>query len=210
MIRMSSDGEVLEVGQKLQSETSEVRYLPGGICPGFVNTHCHLELSHLKSKVQSGKGLVSFIQGVQSQRKAEEEEIHEAIRQADLAMWKNGIVAVGDISNGSSSFHQKIQSKIHYHTFIELFGFDPQKAKDIFESGKTLKAEAEKVGLLASLVPHSPYSVSNALFKYLKAEKNNALLSIHNQETAAENELFHKKRRTKGDARKLWFIYRAP
>ena len=191
MIRMSSDGEVLEVGQKLQSETSEVRYLPGGICPGFVNTHCHLELSHLKSKVQSGKGLVSFIQGVQSQRKAEEEEIHEAIRQADLAMWKNGIVAVGDISNGSSSFHQKIQSKIHYHTFIELFGFDPQKAKDIFESGKTLKAEAEKVGLLASLVPHSPYSVSNALFKYLKAEKNNALLSIHNQETAAENELFH-------------------
>ena len=193
MIRMSSDGEVLEVGQKLQSETSEVKYLPGGICPGFINTHCHLELSHLHQKIAKGKGLPSFIKGVQKERQANVEAIKQAIKVADENMWKNGIVAVGDISNGSSSFHQKIQSKIHYHTFIELFGFDPQKAKDIFESGKTLKAEAEKVGLLASLVPHSPYSVSNALFKYLKAEKNNALLSIHNQETAAENELYQTK-----------------
>lgn len=193
MIRMSPEGEVLEVGQYLQSEPSEVKYLPGGICPGFINTHCHLELSHLHQKIAKGKGLPSFIKGVQKERQADVEAIKQAIKVADENMWKNGIVAVGDISNGSSSFHQKTQSKIHYHTFIELFGFDPEKATTVWKRGKELKATAEKMGLIASLVPHSPYSVSKELFFLLSEEKDNRILSIHNQETAAENELYQTK-----------------
>jgi cytosine/adenosine deaminase-related metal-dependent hydrolase len=190
MLRLDNEGGIMEVGVGLQAEPSEVNYFPGGLCPGFVNTHCHLELSHLKGKIKSGKGLIAFIEGVQNERKAEEEEIQEAIKEADEEMWKNGIVAVGDISNGNSSFHQKQKSPIQYHTFLELFGFDPVQAENVWKRGKDLKAEAEKLGLSATLVPHSPYSVSKQLFHSLQSEKQNGPLSIHNQESAAENELY--------------------
>tara|TARA_B100001109_G_scaffold255824_1_gene261250 strand:+ start:16395 stop:17555 length:1161 start_codon:yes stop_codon:yes gene_type:complete len=190
MIRTDQEGKILEVGANLSVENSEVNYLEGALCPGFINTHCHLELSHLKNKIESGKGLISFIKGVQSQRKAEEEEIQEAILKADEEMWKAGIVAVGDISNGTTSFLQKQKSNIEYHTFVELFGFDPAKATEVWTRGQKVQATAIAMGLSASLVPHSPYSVSKPLFQLLKAEKDNAPICIHNQENEAENELY--------------------
>ncbi|MEQ8910529.1 MAG: amidohydrolase family protein [Vicingaceae bacterium] len=190
MLRLAKDGTVLEVGTQLHAEEANVKYLPGALCPGFVNTHCHLELSHLKGKINSGEGLIAFIKGVQNERKAEEEEIQNALAQADQAMWKAGIVAVGDISNGTSTFKQKQSSPITYHTFVELFGFDPTQAESVWKRGKEIKFTAENMGLTASLVPHSPYSVSKALFSLLKAEQNNSPMCIHNQETAAENEFY--------------------
>ncbi|MBY0542427.1 MAG: amidohydrolase, partial [Sphingobacteriaceae bacterium] len=33
----------------------------GVIVPGFINTHCHLELSHLKNKIEEKTGLTGFI-----------------------------------------------------------------------------------------------------------------------------------------------------
>lgn len=192
MLRLDEKGTILEVGTQLQGEPSEVEYFKGGLCPGFVNTHCHLELSHLKGKIAAGKGLIEFIGSVQQQRAATEEEIQEAIIKADAEMQASGIVAVGDISNGNSTFAQKLKSKIHYHSFIELFGFDQSQATAILTRGKALKMEANARGLKASIVPHSPYSVSEKLFKLIAEAEHNSPLSIHNQENEAENEFYQK------------------
>jgi cytosine/adenosine deaminase-related metal-dependent hydrolase len=44
-----------------------------------------------------------------------------------------------------------------------------------------------------SITPHSPYSVSKTLFHLLNQNTADQLISIHNQETPAENELYGKK-----------------
>lgn len=175
------------------SENWHIEKLSGSICPGFVNTHCHLELSHLKGKVAEKTTLPGFITLLQAQRKASEEEIQSALEKADAEMWKNGIVAVGDICNSADSIYQKKKSKIFYHSFIELFGFNPLAADELFNRALVL---SEGFGDLSNnIVPHAPYSVSKELFEKIKsfALKHSNTLTIHNQETPSENDLYKSK-----------------
>ena len=99
-----------------------IEYFKGALCPGFINAHCHLELSHMLAKIEQKSGLPSFISQVTDKRQATQEQILAAIDQADHAMIINGIVGVGDISNLSDTFSTKLNSTIQYHTFIELIG----------------------------------------------------------------------------------------
>lgn len=169
------------------------RHYSGALVPGFINTHCHLELSHLRGKISQHTGLFKFVSEVMKNRAADASEIMKAMEHADEEMYQNGIVAVGDISNQPVSASVKQKSKIYYHTFVEAMGFNPAQASSIITKAKeTLKGfETSK----ASIVPHAPYSVSDALFAEIatisKAQGN--LLSIHNQETLAENEFFQHK-----------------
>src|SRR5258708_35961120 len=110
-------------------------------------------------------------------------------------MWENGIVAVGDISNTADSFEAKQKSKIFYHTFIELIGFNPERTETVFALGKELQNDANQMDLKNSLVPHAPYSVSDNLMQKISSDvlETNYPVSIHNQESEAENLFFKKK-----------------
>lgn len=194
IVAVKENGEIENVfNSENFSENTKVEKLNGAICPGFVNTHCHLELSHMKGKVAEKTTLPGFITSLQSQRKASSEEIQSAIEKADSEMWQNGIVAVGDICNSADTIAQKNKSKIYYHSFIELFGFNPIAADEIFNRAIAL---SESFGALSnSMVPHAPYSVSKELFEKINAHtiKSNKTLTIHNQETPSENELYKSK-----------------
>ncbi|WP_199138491.1 amidohydrolase family protein [Pedobacter sp. ASV12] len=193
VIGLDVDGTITAVLTPEQAQEMKlegiVKY-KGAIIPGLVNTHCHLELSHLFKKIDEHTGLPQFIRQILALRAQPEDEIIEAMQKADEAMYANGIVAVGDISNQLDSKPIKLQSKIYYHTFVEVFGFS-RPAAPVIEAG--LKLKADFLPLKASVVPHAPYSVSSSLFAEIK--KNHTeddILSIHNQETAGENELFSK------------------
>lgn len=194
IVAVKENGEIENVfSSENISENTNVEKLNGAICPGFVNTHCHLELSHMKGKVAEKTTLPGFITSLQSQRKASSEEIQSAIEKADSEMWQNGIVAVGDICNSADTIAQKNKSKIYYHSFIELFGFNPNASDEIFNRALAL---SKSFGALSnSMVPHAPYSVSKELFERINAHtiKSNKTLTIHNQETPSENELYKSK-----------------
>lgn len=169
--------------------TEVVRY-EGLLVPGFVNTHCHLELSNLKGEIPRYTGLPAFVQQVIRLRSSDEYAINLAMLKADVEMFDNGIVAVGDISNQAVSAGIKAGSPLYYHTFLELLGFNPDTAKLSME--RALEFLDKFLPLKASIVPHAPYSVSPELFAELKAygDAVQGLSSMHNQETTDENSFF--------------------
>ena len=124
------------------------------------------------------------------------EEILDAISKADAQMEEEGIVAVGDISNKVDTAKAKEQSNIRYYTFVEMFDFlQNERAQATYEQYKTVfDNQSRNNGNRISYVPHAPYTVSKALFNIIREQNNpNATLSIHNQETAHEDNLFLKK-----------------
>jgi cytosine/adenosine deaminase-related metal-dependent hydrolase len=196
VIIVDDAGKILKLDDKRNYDDSELEYHEGVIVPGFVNTHCHLELSHMEGQIDTGKGLIAFITDVVTKRAADAEEIQTAIATQEAEMIKNGIVAVGDISNLTDTFAQKAKGNLYYSTFVEFF--------DLFQEANT-QAEFDKYKAVydaletsekskKSIVPHAPYSVSKPLFAMLKdANIAGEIISIHNQELAAENELFEHK-----------------
>ena len=195
----------------------DVQYFKGILSPGFVNCHCHLELSHMKGLIPEKTGLVDFVFKVVNERHFGEDEILDAIANAEDEMFSNGIVAVGDICNNTITLSQKLKGRLAYYNFIEVFGWSPQVAGQRFERSKmhydefvnselsvvngewpmvnegettNHKLQTTNYKLQTSLVPHAPYSVSDKLWNLLQPFFINKTISIHNQETSFEDELF--------------------
>jgi len=123
VIVLDDNGQVVAIGERTSYDTSSLEIYEGVIIPGFVNTHCHLELSHMKGKVNTGTSLIPFISNVVQFRDIPQEEIMAAIEAGDREMYEAGIVAVGDISNKIDTAAQKSKSSINYYTFVECFDF---------------------------------------------------------------------------------------
>ena len=191
ILHVGDNGEILDLIDTKGNvkEENKLEFYNGIVTPGFINAHCHIELSSLKNKIPEKKGLTNFINKIVKQKT---ELNKNEIVKADKIMQDNGIVAVGDISNSDISFETKKNSKIKYHTFIELISPDKNKAYDALNYGLELKTKAKQNKLKNSLVPHATYSVSQKLLQLIseQAYKENAIISFHNQETESENQMF--------------------
>ncbi len=176
----------------------DVQQFSGILSPGFINCHCHLELSHMKGLIPEGTGLGKFVLNVVQQRHFPDEEIFLAIQKAEDEMLLNGIVAVGDICNNALTVSQKTKGRMYYHNFIEASGFNPAIARQRFEQSVNFFGEYAKNYSIPvesnSIVPHAPYSVADELWDLIINFPGNHLLTIHNQETAGENEWFINKK----------------
>ncbi|MGB1205219.1 MAG: amidohydrolase family protein [Chitinophagales bacterium] len=186
-------GKILEVAPpQTYSDTEKYK---GILCPNFVNTHCHLELSYLKNIIPTGTGLVNFIKPILKIRNDfSAETMATAIAAAEKEMLQNGIAAIGDISNDTTSFAQKAKGNLRYHTFIELLEFKANEAETAMQAGiAVLEKVPTAARSTASLSPHAPYTVSGSLLEKIAVfnnAKKHGIVSIHNQECAAENEFF--------------------
>lgn len=185
-IRLSDEGRILEVMNGIDPKAI-AHY--AGLCPGFINAHCHTELSHLKGLIPESTGLPGFIDAVQSLRDVSELTQKTAQEEALKAMQKSGIVGLGDICNSALGIKEKSKSNIRTHNFIELFGFNPADADAHLKRGVILKKLYEDNDLSASLSPHAPYSVSHELMSHICSAEP-GLMSIHLQECMAEDEMF--------------------
>ncbi len=170
-----------------------IQQLEGVLSPGLINCHCHLELSHMKGLVPEQTGLVDFVFKIVSERHHPDEVIADAIANAENEMRDNGIVAVGDICNNTSTLSQKEKQQLTYYNFIETSGWMPSVAGARFEKSLAYyHAFQQKAQHQVSISPHAPYSVSEELWQLMMPYFENKTITIHNQETSFEDTLFEK------------------
>lgn len=193
MLITNSHGVIIDLVDEKEAGDN-VEKLTGILCPGFINAHCHLELSHMKGHIPKHTGLVDFVLKIVTERHYAEHDILEAIADAENEMLQNGIVAVGDICNNTLTIAQKNKGRLHYHNFVETSGFVPAFAKERFDRSVEILKEYRTTNIehRTTINPHAPYSVSPELFALINEFPANQLLTMHNQETAAENEFFKK------------------
>jgi cytosine/adenosine deaminase-related metal-dependent hydrolase len=200
---MGEGGRILAIDRREDHDPATLQAHRGVIVPGFVNAHCHLELSHMKGVAPTGTGLLPFLKTVVNHRHVPQEQIDEAIERADREMWEAGIQAVGDICNKADTADAKRRSPIRYYSFVEMFDFlNDERAQQTFESYHEVFAkQSDENGDRKSCVPHAPYTVSKTLFKLINAANQSPItnhqlpitVSIHNQETVHEDEFFLRK-----------------
>lgn len=201
----------------------DVEQRKGILSPGLINCHCHLELSHLKNVIPPHTGLIDFLCSVVTKRNEPipksppvegtltSEEIKQfAIVNAEKEMYNNGIVAVGDIGNTADTAFIKSKSKIRWQNFVEVLGFYDVKADENIQQYQTVAntlEDAFRSSLIphrTSLVPHAPYSVSAKTFELINKATAGQIISIHNQENPAEDELY---KTGSGDFLKLFRVF---
>lgn len=171
-------------------ELSRTEFHNGIIVPGFINTHCHLELSGMHKVISEHTGLAEFIKNVREKRQGDDESLPEIIARADKNMYLSGISACADICNSNVTFTIKDQSSIKYINFLEVFGIDPLKADKRITEVLELKKVADKTKTASYIVPHSFYSMSATLLSGIKElAKNNDLSTVHFMESKQENML---------------------
>ena len=186
-VEFEEDGTVLRTGVCEDGEVVE----DVAVVPGFVNAHCHLELSHLHGKFRKGTGMAGFIDQINALRDWASDDVKtELVRKWMDKLWKDGVSAVADISNDASSFPVKQVSPIYTRTFLEVFGTEPQDCQGVMDSVMKLKQVAEEYGIDAAPVPHSCYTMSPQLLTASAAAGlESGYLSYHSQESQEEEDL---------------------
>ncbi len=193
MVLITSEaGEIVDLVDEVDAGEN-VETFEGILTPGLINCHCHLELSHLKGFIPKKTGLVDFVFKIVTERHFAEATILSAIEAAEKEMTRNGIVAVGDICNNGLTISQKTKGNLLYRNFIEASGFPPPVSEQRLQRSIDFFNAYHAALPFNSIVPHAPYSVSPELFQLINDLPGNDILTIHNQEIAAENELFQNK-----------------
>lgn len=199
--RLSQENKVLVTADNGRIEAiinevdagDDVQMMTGILSPGLINSHCHLELSHLKDVIPPYTGLPEFLCSVVTKRGFDPAMIQQRIKEAEQEMYNNGIVAVGDICNTADAVPVKSKSKIRWQSFIEVLSLSDEKADENFAHYLSVLEKhlsGISVPSRSVLTPHAPYTISPKTFRLINEATAGRLISIHNQEHPAEDELY--------------------
>lgn len=185
-----SDDSVVEAVVPENSVQGDIEKFAGTLMPGLINCHCHLELSHLKGVIPPGTGLVPFLISVVSKRDQFKSIKEEKIRLAERELFKNAIVAVADICNTADAIAVKKKSPILWYNLVEVLNMRDANLGTALNNYEAVLQDHLENNLTGVLTPHAPYTVSEATFKELNNRTAGKVISVHNSETPAEDELF--------------------
>lgn len=189
-VEYDDDGTILQTGVCADPAEEEV-FLDGAVIPGFVNAHCHIELSYMWKLFRKGTGMAGFIDQINALRDTASLEDKLADIQTWMdRLWQRGVTAMADISNCADSFAIKAASPMYTRTFLEVFGTEPQDCAAVIRDVKALQEQALACGLDAAPTPHACYTMSPELLTAASAEGlRSGYLSYHSEETPEEDEM---------------------
>lgn len=186
-VEVDEDGTILRTGACDPGETVD----EGILCPGFVNAHCHVELSYMKGLFRKGTGMAGFIDQINALRDTSSlEDKVAALKEAMDSMWAQGVQAMADISNCDDSFAVKATHPMYTRTFLEVFGAVPGECDSVMEGVRQLQQKAHSFGLDAAPTPHSCYTMSPQLVSASSAAGlEDGFLSFHSEESDEEEQM---------------------
>ncbi len=189
-VEYDDDGTVTGVGP-CGDISSEECFHDGALVPGFVNAHCHVELSHLHGKFRKGTGMAGFIDQINELRDWAGRDVKSSlVREWMDKMWADGVSAMADISNDDSSFEVKAAHPMYTRTFLEVFGSEPHMCEGVMSDVTALNEQADRAGIDAAPTPHSCYTMSPQLLSASAAAGlEKGWLSYHSQESQEEEDL---------------------
>ena len=202
-VETEDDGTVIRTGP-VEDPSKEAVFYDGALVPGFVNAHCHVELSYMKGLFRKGTGMAGFIDQINALRDTQSpSEKLRALREAMDSMWAQGVDAMADISNCADSFAVKAAHPLYTRTFLEVFGTEPEDCPAVMASVTALAGKARSFGLDAAPTPHACYTMSPELLREASAAGlRSGFLSYHSEESPEEDEMIRFGRGKMWDNRK--------
>ena len=189
-VEFGEDGTVLATGIA-EDPSAEPEFFRGAVVPGFVNAHCHVELSYMKGLFRKGSGMAGFIDQINALRdtRPHTEKVAD-IRYWMDRMYADGVSAMADISNCDDSFAIKEEHPMYTRTFLEVFGTEPADCDNVIASVLRLQQEAFGYGLDAAPTPHACYTMSPELVTAASREGlRSGFLSYHSEESDEEEQM---------------------
>ena len=159
------------------------------VLPGFINAHCHLQLSGMRGGKYPGSFTEWIPNVVRYNTETPKEERESAMKVAIEEMQKSGISGVGDIASSGDFVSPLSNSPIKGVIFLEPLAPHEKDAEETLRKTISTAEELLGKGIKTGIAPHSPYTVSAKLFKLLKAlaEELDLPFSTHLAETLEED-----------------------
>jgi cytosine/adenosine deaminase-related metal-dependent hydrolase len=164
------------------------------ILPGLVNAHTHLELSHLRGRIPSGKPFVDWIRGLIAERSrradADPDEMLSGVGAGIAEAVRCGTALIGDISNTLVTVDPLGRSELAAVVFYELIRFNtPEPGAFVRQALGRIQHLGTSAWVRVSLAAHAPYSVSPGLFVAIQEMLDRGLpISVHVAESPEEVE----------------------
>ena len=141
------------------------------ILPGLVNAHTHVELSGLQGLVSQSDSMPIWARDVMQNSVTQRTDNVEAMQRAVVELQSAGTLLVGDITNTLDSVKVFDEGAVDAVVFHEMIGFDVSvdEVSDLLARTVRLAGERSDHRVSIRLAAHAPYSVSQELFRGLRA-----------------------------------------
>src|SRR5256884_7427384 len=164
------------------------------LLPGLVNTHTHLELTHLTGK-NTEREFAGWIRGLRALKDATSpDEFSRSAEQGVRDAWAAGVTCVADTGSTGAPLEALARLGGRGIYYQEVFGPDPAKCGASI--GELQQAVARLGPLAAShlrlgVSPHAPYTVSEPLYRAVAdfARREGLPVAVHLAESREEVQL---------------------
>jgi cytosine/adenosine deaminase-related metal-dependent hydrolase len=164
------------------------------LLPGLVNAHAHLELTALRGEVPLGEGFLDWIPRLTRQRRAAAEATLVAGARAGVSECvAAGTVAVGDIVSVDACAAPLLRSGLRGVCYLETLGPTAERARDAAAAlpGRLAAADAQGGAMGVGLSPHTPWTVTRALFEAARTHGAGRRFAVHVAESREELRFCH-------------------